>query len=394
MSAPTRTLPTDPNLEHLRRQAHDLQRDHRDAVPQALERIRAQMSGLGSASDAEVAAAPIPRTAAQLVIAREYGFANWPDLVAAVEAVTDKAVASASQDSPVKAAIDSGDATALGQLLEQQPDLLDASFEWIDRKKRVRSITPIRYAHGQGAQTCIDALLAAGASLDFLGTELWNNIHNANLPQVKRLLAVGVSPGGLRTACGHIGPVRHDLVNTLIEAGVEWEDGPVMDMHRGDLAALERRLDKDSTLVRETFEDTTGGMRLACTLLHIAASRNDVAAIELLLRHGADVNAHAPEDWKGLTPIFLTLVRGITPTPTQEVCADACRDAFEALIAAGADLSLSAKCRIAHFEVWCTPLAYALTCQEAVQRGKVLGSTCYADGTYQIERLRELGAPE
>lgn len=393
MSTPTRTLPTAPSLEHLRRQARDLQRDHRAALPSALERIRAHLPKLAGAPDPVVAAARFPRTAAQLVVAREYGFANWPRLVAAVEAAAE--AAANSRDSSVKTAIDSGDAAALARLLEQQPDLRDASFEWTDRRRRVRSITPIRYAHARRSQACIDTLVAAGASLSFLATELWNNLYNANLPQVERLLAVGVplSHGALKAACDHIGPVRHTLVNALIEAGIEWEDGPVMDIHRGDLAALERRLVDAPTLVSETFEEVHGP-RFTCTLLHIAAAHDDVAAIELLLRNGADVNARAPAIWKGPTPIFLTLVRGITPTPTRATCADACRGAFESLLAAGADLSLQATYRIGHFEALYTPLGYALTCQDAVQRGNVLGAACYADGTGQIERLRELNAPE
>ena len=188
--------------------------------------------------------------------------------------------------------------------------------------------------------------------------------------------------------------MRHALVNALIDAGAEWGDGPVMDIHRGDLATLEQRLDDEPTLVHATVEEVTHGPRFACTLLHIAAAHDDVAIIELLLRHGADVNSRAPEDWKGVTPIFLTLVRGITPTPTRKACSDGCRGAFEALLAAGADLSLRSTHHIGHVHVLCTPLGYALACHEAVRRGKTLGPASYADGTGQIDRMRKLGAPE
>ena len=272
----------------------------------------------------------------------------------------------------------------------------DDTFEWTDRKGRVRSITPVRYAHAREQQACIEALVAAGAKLDFLGTQLWNNIFNANLPRVRRLLDIGapISSGGLRVACHHVGPVRHELVNMLIEAGATWEDGPVMDIHRGDLESLHRRLDADPELVRADVEELTRGPRLVCTLLHVAAAHNDVAAMDLLLRYGANVNARATEAWRGITPIYLTLVRGITPTPTRKACADACREAFDALLAAGADLSLRANCQIGHVEVVCTPLGYALACHDAVRRGNALGSAGYADGTRQIETMRALGAPE
>ena len=50
--------------------------------------------------------------------------------------------------------------------------------------------------------------------------------------------------------------------------------------------------------------------------------------------------------------------------------------------------------RIGHVDMLCTPLGYALACHVAVRRGKALGSASHADGTAQIVRLRELGAPE
>ena len=59
-----------------------------------------------------------------------------------------------------------------------------------------------------------------------------------------------------------------------------------------------------------------------------------------------------------------------------------------------ADLSLRTTRHIGHVHVLCTPLGYALTCHEAVRRGKTLGPASYADGTGQIERMRELGAHE
>ena len=53
--------------------------------------------------------------------------------------------------------------------------------------------------------------------------------------------------------------MRHALVNALIDAGAEWGDGPVMDIHRGDLATLEQRLDDEPTLVHATVEEVTHG---------------------------------------------------------------------------------------------------------------------------------------
>ncbi len=65
-------LPGRPNLDQLRRQARELLRAAADGEPSALTRIRA-VSGRASLS------------AAQLAVAREYGFASWPALHAEVE---------------------------------------------------------------------------------------------------------------------------------------------------------------------------------------------------------------------------------------------------------------------------------------------------------------------
>jgi hypothetical protein len=65
-------LPAHPNLDQLRRQARELLRAATEGEPSALTRIRA-VSGRASLS------------AAQLAVARGYGFASWPALHAEVE---------------------------------------------------------------------------------------------------------------------------------------------------------------------------------------------------------------------------------------------------------------------------------------------------------------------
>ncbi|MFC1419597.1 ankyrin repeat domain-containing protein [Streptacidiphilus cavernicola] len=80
--APRRAaLPENADLGHLRGQARTLQRGVRRGDPAALRRIRAQ--GLAAGSGGTGAAVPLdafPLSAAQLAVAREYGFASWPRL--------------------------------------------------------------------------------------------------------------------------------------------------------------------------------------------------------------------------------------------------------------------------------------------------------------------------
>src|SRR5215218_10191520 len=73
-------LPEHPNLDQLRRRAKELRDAARAGDSAAWERVRRQVD---LRSDAAVTLA-----AAQLTLAREYGFASWPRLKAEVEART------------------------------------------------------------------------------------------------------------------------------------------------------------------------------------------------------------------------------------------------------------------------------------------------------------------
>ena len=253
MSTPTRSLPASPNLEHLRKQAKDLQRDHQNGRAEALGRIRDFLPKLSGAGLAEVASAVVSRTDAQLVIAREYGFASWPLLAQAVEAPPPPTQS-------LKSVIEQGDVTAITEMLQQNPHLRDQEFGWTDHKGRQRRITPIRFAHARDQLASFSALRDAGADMRQFNLALWNNAYNLNLPQVKRLLTLGVDPNrGMAVSQTRLGPRRYDVVNALIDAGAEFEDGPRMDIHRGRLDALERRLQKDPSLGHQLFEDSLAG---------------------------------------------------------------------------------------------------------------------------------------
>ena len=70
------SLPAAPSLEQLRKQAKDLLRAHRAGDPEAIARVEAYRPK-----------EPLKLTGAQLVIAREHGFASWPRLRAYVARV-------------------------------------------------------------------------------------------------------------------------------------------------------------------------------------------------------------------------------------------------------------------------------------------------------------------
>ena len=75
-TVPVRALPEHPDLDQLRSQARELQRDVRSGVSRALDR-----AALGHPDP------DFPLHAAQLLLAREYGFPSWPRLQRQVAAV-------------------------------------------------------------------------------------------------------------------------------------------------------------------------------------------------------------------------------------------------------------------------------------------------------------------
>ncbi len=133
---PVRRLPSNPNLEHLKYQAKDLLKDHAARDPRAAQRLREFHPRFARANsspitDAEIFAAPLKLSDAQLAIARESGFPSWPRLKRRVE----KPEATDRLDLPhherienvafrrAVDLIDAGDAAGLREHLRRHPKL-------------------------------------------------------------------------------------------------------------------------------------------------------------------------------------------------------------------------------------------------------------------------------
>lgn len=112
MSA-ARDLPARPSLDSLRKQAKKLARDAAAGNGTAIARIHAQLKG---------ATLPLSNRDAQLVVAREYGFAGWPDLTAEVQKRVGQGLEWAA--SQAKVAIHDDDRERLQALLREYPALV------------------------------------------------------------------------------------------------------------------------------------------------------------------------------------------------------------------------------------------------------------------------------
>ena len=77
---PARDLPADPSLEHLKNQARDLQHRVRAGDPGAVAAVREFHPRLAGLAGDSPELAGFPLAAAQLVIARQYGFVSWARL--------------------------------------------------------------------------------------------------------------------------------------------------------------------------------------------------------------------------------------------------------------------------------------------------------------------------
>ncbi len=109
----SKSLPARPSLESLRKQAKKLAREAAVGSPDAIARARAQLPNVDL---------PLTQRGAQLVIAREYGYAGWQDLIAEVGKRLGKGLEWAV--TRARRIIHDNDVERLKQLLAEYPALL------------------------------------------------------------------------------------------------------------------------------------------------------------------------------------------------------------------------------------------------------------------------------
>ena len=106
-------------------------------------------------------------------------------------------------------------------------------------------------------------------------------------------------------------PRFKDCVQTFVDFGLEFEDKALLAALLNDASALISELEKTPQLVSQKYKLRCAYTPLHdATLLHIAAEFNHTSCAEILVQHGADVNAKAGIDaagFGGQTPIFHTV---------------------------------------------------------------------------------------
>lgn len=220
-------------------------------------------------------------------------------------------------------AIVRNDPAAVETVITASPELVETPCRWIDRRGRERPVKPLVLADMLAREVLVKRLLRAGADIHDLDTSLFGCCEGHDLEHLRRLLNIGVNPndarnegwdcdvlyGFLQTYTRSTPDHLHACINLLIDHGAAFEDGPVMDIHRGDLDALATRLETDAGLVSTRFTlDYGNHLTLrGSTLLHVAVEFHELDVMALLLDHGADLNARATIGRNGVggqSPLF------------------------------------------------------------------------------------------
>lgn len=200
---PARDLPARPSLDSLRKQAKRLARDAEAGHPDAVARVLAQLPRLSL---------PLSLRDAQLVVAREYGFAGWSALAGEVDGRAGRAIGRAA--SLARAAIHNDDRERLRALLTDHPELVT----WRDESGATLLDATTSYA-----MDCSDAERervytrpgAAGILIDagaVVRTETWEHV--------------------VRTGCRgllHLFASKDALPRTLVVAAALGDDAAVRD---------------------------------------------------------------------------------------------------------------------------------------------------------------------
>jgi len=294
---PTRRLPAQPSLAHLKHQAKDLLKAHRARGLQALQRLREFHPHMRGRSDEEIAAVPLSLADAQLAIAREYGFASWSKLKAFVDhedaRVLDLPAHERVGDAEFRRAIDlmdAGHVEALREHLRRHPELISRRValpggNYFRHPSLLEFIAENPTRNGTLPQNAADVarvLLEAGARED--REALDSALDLAASSRVARESGV-----------------QHELIDVLCEYGADPNGALRSPLLYGEFDAAERLLQRGANLTliaAAALGRTDDVRRLAGAAsdedrrfaLALAAQHGRAEAVRVLLQAGVNPN--------------------------------------------------------------------------------------------------------
>lgn len=277
----TQQLPGRPNLDQLKRQAKDLLKAAENQEAAALARMRV-LPALAKKTEAEIAAAGLALHDAQSAIAREHGFASWRELRERVEELTLEFAGALKEF--VLAATD-GRSGRAERLLGQHPRIAEDFYAALllgdaARVEAVLARDPAAANRKGGARDWEPLLYVCHSSMGRSPAA-----QAAGFPAIAaRLIALGVDPG-MRFPWEHHGVRRQVLWGAV---------------------CVTQSLPLAETLLKAGATPNDG------VTLTLVASGGNIAAMELLLANGADVNFPWATD--GASPLRAALEWARTTT--------------------------------------------------------------------------------
>jgi hypothetical protein len=226
-------LPFRTGLEHYKKQATDLITAYKSGDPGATHHIRqlhprlrgrAHTNDRNGVTDSEIRRTRVSLPDAQCVVARGYGFEDWPKLAEYVDAVGREGSVVWQFESAVEAII-AGDVATLKRLLRDNPELVRA------RSTRAHRATLLHYVGANGVEgyrqktpknavKVAEILLAAGAEVD----------ADLDYGSMRKLYPerIGSTPLGMVATSVHpaVAGVQGKLLSILLEHGARVDGLP------------------------------------------------------------------------------------------------------------------------------------------------------------------------
>ncbi|MCK1639704.1 hypothetical protein IVA95_19445 [Bradyrhizobium sp. 157] len=298
------------NLDHLKKQAKELIRLYRSRDPAAMARFRHTLPAAAGRSDADIASLDLRLHDAQSCIAREHGFASWPDLKRYVDVQTavrnERAArvrywAQLLYSGDVSGTINRANPRVALRILTDDPELVDGDPHLactIGDESALRRATQAdpAWVNGSGGPLRLPPLFAVAHSSLLRVEEFRERLHRC----AQLLIAAGADanqhiysrwpPGSLNapdqryplsTLYGAAGS-NHDptMTKLLLEAGADPNDGESLYHSLGNPACTRLLLEH--------------GARIAeSNAIYRAIDLEDDSALRLLLQHGGDPNEPA-----------------------------------------------------------------------------------------------------
>jgi len=297
---PVRRLPSNPSLDHLKYQAKDLLKEHAARDAGAAQRLREFHPRFHRATDAEIFAAHLKLSDAQLTIARESGFPSWARLKRHIEKPTQTDQFNLPHHERIEDPIfrravdliDVGDVAALRAFLKQHPKLMHqhVAFEgwnYFHNPTLLEFVAENPVRHGKLPANIVETakvILDAGPAQSELNETL-TLVATGSVPRECRMQVPLID-----LLCDHGADANSALRAAALHGEMEAVHALILRGARIDLpvaAALGRIEDFRSLLPASRSDDRHLALAVAAQFGHIEIAR-------LLVDAGEDLNRYNP----------------------------------------------------------------------------------------------------